>query len=330
MAKDRNQKLKILYIARILTEQSDEEHPVNTDEIIRQLKQHGITAECKSIYSDIEALIRFGLDIVCKRGRNGGYYLLSRPFEMAELRLLVDAVYSSRFITQRKSAQLAGKLGGLASRYQAEQLGRDVYVPNRIRTMNESIYYNIDEINTAILADRQLSFDYFDYNVNKEKVYRHNGERYRVSPYTLMWNDEKYYLIAYDAQQESIKHFRVDKMERIEREDQLREGGDVFATLNLADYSAALFGMFGGERNTATLRVRAALAGVMIDRFGRDVLIVNQNDGWFLMQASVELSPQFYGWLFGFGTDVELIAPERARKMYVSRLHAVAGQYQTE
>lgn len=330
MAKDRNQKLKILYIARILTEQSDEEHPVNTDEIIRQLKQHGITAECKSIYSDIEALIRFGLDIVCKRGRNGGYYLLSRPFEMAELRLLVDAVYSSRFITQRKSAQLAGKLGGLASRYQAEQLGRDVYVPNRIRTMNESIYYNIDEINTAILADRQLGFDYFDYNVNKEKVYRHNGERYRVSPYTLMWNDEKYYLIAYDAQQESIKHFRVDKMERIEREDQLREGGDVFATLNLADYSAALFGMFGGERNTATLRVRAALAGVMIDRFGRDVLIVNQNDGWFLMQASVELSPQFYGWLFGFGTDVELIAPERARKMYVSRLHAVAGQYQTE
>lgn len=330
MAKDRNQKLKILYIARILTEQSDEEHPVNTDEIIRQLKQHGITAECKSIYSDIEALIRFGLDIVCKRGRNGGYYLLSRPFEMAELRLLVDAVYSSRFITQRKSAQLAGKLGGLASRYQAEQLGRDVYVPNRIRTMNESIYYNIDEINTAILADRQLSFDYFDYNVNKEKVYRHNGERYRVSPYTLMWNDEKYYLIAYDAQQEAIKHFRVDKMERIEREDQLREGGDVFATLNLADYSAALFGMFGGERNTATLRVRAALAGVMIDRFGRDVLIVNQNDGWFLMQASVELSPQFYGWLFGFGTDVELIAPERARKMYVSRLHAVAGQYQTE
>lgn len=330
MAKDRNQKLKILYIARILTEQSDEEHPVNTDEIIRQLKQHGITAECKSIYSDIEALIRFGLDIVCKRGRNGGYYLLSRPFEMAELRLLVDAVYSSRFITQRKSAQLAGKLGGLASRYQAEQLGRDVYVPNRIRTMNESIYYNIDEINTAILADRQLSFDYFDYNVNKEKVYRHNGERYRVSPYTLMWNDEKYYLIAYDAQQESIKHFRVDKMERIERENQLREGGDVFATLNLADYSAALFGMFGGERNTVTLRVRAALAGVMIDRFGRDVLIVNQNDGWFLMQASVELSPQFYGWLFGFGTDVELIAPERARKMYVSRLHAVAGQYQTE
>lgn len=330
MAKDRNQKLKILYIARILAEQSDEEHPVNTDQIIRQLKQHGITAECKSIYSDIEALIRFGMDIVCKRGRNGGYYLLSRPFELAELRLLVDAVHSSRFITQRKSAQLADKLGGLVSRYQAEQLGRDVYVPNRIRTMNESVYYNIDEINSAILTDRQITFDYFDYNVNKEKVYRHDGERYRVSPYTLMWNDEKYYLIAYDAQQESIKHFRVDKMERIEREDHPREGGDVFAALNLADYSAALFGMFGGVRSTVTLRVRAALAGVMIDRFGQEVVIVNQNDGWFLMQASVELSPQFYGWLFGFGADVELIAPERARKMYASRLRAVAGQYQTE
>lgn len=330
MAKDRNQKLKILYIARILAEQSDEEHPVNTEEIIRQLKQRGITAECKSIYSDIEALIGFGLDIVCKRGRNGGYYLLSRPFELAELRLLVDAVHSSRFITRRKSAQLADKLGGLVSRYQAEQLGRDVYVPNRIRTMNESVYYNIDEINTAILTDRQITFDYFDYNVNKEKVYRRNGERYQVSPYTLMWNDEKYYLIAYDEQKSAIRHFRVDKMERIEREDHLREGGDVFAALNLADYSAALFGMFGGELSTVTLRVRAALAGVMIDRFGRDVLIVNQNDGWFLMQASVELSPQFYGWLFGFGTDIELIAPERVRKMYASRLRAVAGQYQAE
>lgn len=330
MAKDRNQKLKILYIARILTEQSDEEHPVNTEEIIRQLKQRGITAECKSIYSDIEALIRFGLDIVCKRGRNGGYYLLSRPFELAELRLLVDAVHSSRFITQRKSAQLADKLGGMVSRYQAEQLGRDVYVPNRIRTMNESVYYNIDEINTAILTDRQITFDYFDYNVNKEKVYRHNGERYQVSPYTLMWNDEKYYLIAYDEQKSAIRHFRVDKMERIEREDHLREGGDVFAVLNLADYSAALFGMFGGECSTVTLRVRAALAGVMIDRFGQEVVIVNQNDGWFLMQASVELSPQFYGWLFGFGTDIELIAPEHARKMYASRLRAVAGQYQAE
>lgn len=327
MAKGRNQKLKILYIAQILIEQSDEEHPVNTDEIIRQLKRHGITAECKSIYSDIDALVRFGMDIVCKRGRNGGYYLLSRPFELAELRLLVDAVHSSRFITRRKSVQLVDKLGGLASRYQAEQLGRDVYVPNRIRTMNESIYYNIDEINRAILSDRQISFDYFDYNVNKEKVYRHNGERYRASPYTLMWNDEKYYLIAYDAQPSAIKHFRVDKMERIVRENKPREGGELFGALNLSDYSAALFGMFGGERVTVTLRVRAALAGVMIDRFGQEVTIVNQNDGWFMMQAPVELSPQFYGWLFSFGPEIELIAPEHARNAYASRLRAVAGQY---
>lgn len=330
MPKDRNQKLKILCIARILTEQSDEEHPVNTESIIRQLKQYGITAECKSIYSDIDALNRFGLDIVCKRGRNGGYYLGSRTFELAELRLLVDAVHSSRFITQKKSAQLAQKLAALAGRHQAEQLRREVYVPNRIRSMNESIYYNIDEVHAAILKDRQISFDYFDYNVNKEKVYRRNGERYCVSPYTLMWSDEKYYLIAYDAHRAGIRHFRVDKMEKIEREDVPRAGAEAFEALDLSAYSASLFGMFGGESSTVTLRVRASLAGVMIDRFGRDVLLVNQNDGWFLMQVPVELSPQFYGWLFGFGADIELIAPERARKEYENQLRAVAGRYQGE
>lgn len=327
MPKDRNQKLKILYVARILMEQSDEEHPVTTDEIIRQLKQHGITAECKSVYSDIEALNRFGLDIICKRGRSGGYYLVSRSFELPELRLLVDAVQSSRFITQKKSAQLAEKLGGLASRYQAEQLGRDVYVPNRIRSMNESIYYNIDEIHAAIVANRQISFDYFEYNVNKDKVYRHGGERYRISPYTLMWNDENYYLIAYDAHQRTIKHYRVDKMEKIVVEDVLRTGAKAFAALDLTTYSATLFGMFGGARTTVTLRVRAQLAGVMIDRFGRDVLIRNQNDGWFQMQVPVALSPQFYGWLFGFGADIELIAPEQAREEYARRLNAALNLY---
>lgn len=308
-------------------EQTDEEHPVTTDEILEQLEQLGIAAECKSVYSDIEALKRFGLDIICRRGRGGGYFLAARSFELPELRLLVDAVQSSRFITQKKSAQLVEKLGSLASRYQAEQLRRDVYVPNRIRSMNESIYYNIDEIHAAIVAGRQISFDYFEYNVNKEKVYRHGGERYQVSPYTLMWNDEKYYLVAYDGQQRAIRHYRVDKMEKIVVEQAARAGEQAFQALDLATYSATLFGMFGGETTSVTLRVRDHLAGVMMDRFGHDVRIDNQNDGWFLLDVSVALSPQFYGWLFGFGTDVELIAPAQAREEYVRQLNAVLNRH---
>lgn len=327
MPKDRNQKLKILYIAQILMEQTDEEHPVTTEEILEQLEQLGIAAECKSVYSDIEALKRFGLDIICRRGRGGGYFLAARSFELPELRLLVDAVQSSRFITQKKSAQLVEKLGSLASRYQAEQLRRDVYVPNRIRSMNESIYYNIDEIHAAIVGGRQISFDYFEYNVNKEKVYRHGGERYQVSPYTLMWNDEKYYLVAYDGQQRAIRHYRVDKMEKIVVEQAARAGEQAFQALDLATYSATLFGMFGGETTGVTLRVRDHLAGVMMDRFGHDVRIDNQNDGWFLLGVSVALSPQFYGWLFGFGTDVELIAPAQAREEYVRQLNAVLNRH---
>ncbi len=327
MPKDRNQKLKILYIARLLLEETDEEHTLTTDEIIDRLAEYGITAECKSIYSDIEALTRFGMDIICKRGRSGGYCLVSRSFELPELKLLVDAVQSSRFITQKKSEQLVKKLGGLASRYQAVRFGSGVYVPNRIRSMNESIYYNIDEIHAAIVADRQISFDYFEYNVKKEKVYRHGGERYHVSPYSLMWNEEKYYLIAFDGYQGTVKHFRVDKMERISPEREHREGDQVLEALDLATYSSTLFGMFGGQSSVVTLRVRDELAGVMIDRFGYEVPMREQGDGSFLMEVPVELSPQFYGWLFGFGAEVELISPASAREEYRRLLLSVLRQY---
>ncbi len=327
MPKDRNQKLKILYIARLLMEETDEEHTLNTEEIIARLAEYGITAACKSVYSDIEALSRFGMDIICKRGRSGGYCLASRSFELPELKLLVDAVQSSRFITQKKSEQLVKKLGALASRYQAAQFGSGVYVPNRIRSMNESIYYNIDEIHAAILANRKISFAYFEYNVYREKVYRHGGARYRVSPYSLMWNDEKYYLIAYDGREGTVKHFRVDKMESIARERAAREGHRVLEALDLATYSATLFGMFGGRSTAVTLRVQNELAGVMMDRFGYDVHMREQGDGTFLLDVTVELSPQFYGWLFGFGTQVELVAPERARGEYRRQLRAVLRQY---
>lgn len=327
MPKEHNQKLKILYLARILMEQTDEEHPITTAELLRRLDGYGIRAECKSIYSDMEELTRYGMDIICRRGRSGGYYLASRSFELPELKLLVDAVQSSRFITQKKCDQLVEKLGRLASCHQSGQFGRGVYVPNRIRSMNESIYYNIDEIHTAILADRQIGFDYFDYNINKEKVYRHGGERYRVSPYSLMWRDENYYLIAYDDTAEIIKHFRVDKMEKISMEGQPRAGGSAAAQLDLSAYSAMLFGMFGGERVQVTLRAKASLAGAMIDRFGHGVRMQDQQDGWFLLEATVELSPQFYGWLMGFGPEVQLIAPERARSEYRRRLREVLEQY---
>ena len=328
MSREQNQKMKIICIAQILMEQTDEEHPVTTREILLRLEERGIRAECKSVYSDLETLTHYGMDIICKRGRGGGYYLASRVFELPELKLLVDAVQSSRFITEKKCEQLVEKLGTLASRHQSVQLGRAVYIPNRIRAMNESIYYNIDEIHAAILSDSQICFDYFDFNIYKEKVYRHHGERYCVSPYSLMWSNENYYLIAYDGDAERIKHFRVDKMEKIAVCRQPREGKAAFEALDPASYSSTLFGMFGGERRKLVLLVQDFLAGAMIDRFGYEVKMTDQHNGWFLLESTVELSPQFYGWLMGFGTQIKVVAPEEARTEYSRLLREVLRLYQ--
>lgn len=270
MAKNPNQKLKLLYLCKILLQKTDEAHKISMDELLAALARYGIEAERKSIYSDIAALQDFGLDVMLQRGPGGGYYIASRDFELPELKLLVDAIQCSRFITEKKSNELIKKLESLASEPQARVLQRQVYVSDRIKTMNESIYYNIDTLHSAISAGVQIIFQYFEWMLDFssqqriQKRYRRDGALYQVSPWALTWDDENYYMVAYDSASNSIRHYRVDKMEHISLTTQTREGQQLFRDrFNIASYSRKVFGMFSGEEKTVRLQCENRFIGVI-------------------------------------------------------------------
>ena len=268
-----NQKIKILYLMRILLERTDDLHGLMLEEIAEALSAFGVEAERKTLYDDLEVLRTFGMDIVKrKEAKVVRYYVVSRSFELPELKLLVDAVQSSKFITHKKSLELIKKLECYASSHQARKLNRQVYVANRIKTMNESIYYTVDYIHEAISANKKISFQYFHWNEKKERVLAHDGKSYRVSPFALTWDDENYYMIAYDSDAAKIKHFRVDKMLHLQLLEEKRDGAEQFEDFDMALYSQKTFSMFGGEEETVTLRCSNKLAGVVIDRFGNDTL----------------------------------------------------------
>jgi len=306
-----DQKCKLLVLSRFLLERSDEEHPVSLKEMIAHLRANGIAAERKSIYTDLEALRLFGLDIITVRGKRTGYFIGSRDFELPELHLLVDAVQSSRFITAKKSEELIRKLAGLASIHEAKNLSRNVFVANRIKAMNESIYLNVDRISSAMEEDREIRFTYFEWNSQKEKVLRHGGEPYQISPIGLTWDNENYYLIGFDPAAGMLKHFRVDKMLQIEQAPDSRRGKD--CDFDPALYARKVFGMYGGREESVTLACREALAGVFLDRFGKDLVLRKREDD-FEVTIHVEISPVFLSWLIGFGDSVRILSPESVKE----------------
>ena len=321
------QRLKILYLYKILTKQTDEDHPLTMPEIIDKLADAGIFAGRKAIYEDIEALRTYGVDIISGRGRGTGYFVGSREFELPELKLLADAVSSSSFITQRKSLELLKKIEGLASKYEASQLHRQVFVAGRVKTMNESIYYNVDRIHTAIAENSRIRFRYFQWNVDKEMELRHNGAVYEVSPWALSWDDENYYLIAYDGIRGIIKHFRVDKMLNIESSGEQREGKQMFKSFNMAAYARKTFGMYGGVEEWVRIKCDNSLAGVMIDRFGKDISMTRLNEKQFVATVDVAVSRQFMAWVIGLGDGAEIIGPESVVDEMREEIKRLAGQY---
>lgn len=327
MAKSERQKLKLLYIMQYLMRNSDENHPVTIAQIITELEKQDITAERKSIYNDIEALRDFGLDIVPCRGRQNGYYIASRDFELPELKLLVDSVQSSKFITRKKTLSLIKKIESLASIYDAQLLQRQVYVRGRVKSMNESVYYNVDEISGAISRDLMIRFKYFEYTVSKERRARRGGDWYEVSPFALMWDDENYYMLAWDSEARLFKHYRVDKMLSITAAERFRDGKEEFARVDMSDYSKKVFGMFTGELETVRIRFAGHLAGAVIDRFGREVPLVPDGKEHFLASVEVAVSPQFFAWVFGFGDEAEILSPERVRLEMEERAAAALKKY---
>ena len=311
MARSSFQKLKILYVMDYLLKNSDEEHPVSVAQIIAELASHGISAERKSIYDDIECLRDYGLDInQTGTGKTNGYYVSGRDFELPELKLLVDSVQCSKFITHKKTMSLIKKIGSLASVHEAKLLNRQVYVKNRIKTMNESIYYNVDEIHRGIAENKKIRFHYFEYTVQKERRFRRDGAWYVISPYSLGWDDENYYLVGFDSEAGIIKHFRVDKMADIGLCSEARDGQDSYAALDMAVYARKTFGMFTGEETQVKLRFEKDMVGVVLDRLGRDVMLIPDGPEHFTVRTDVVVSPQFYAWIFGFAGKAQILEPE--------------------
>ncbi|MCR5719937.1 MAG: WYL domain-containing protein [Lachnospiraceae bacterium] len=321
MPKGTNQKLKLYYLAKIMTEKTDDEHMITMPEIQQELLKYNVTADRKSLYTDLEQLSVLGIEVIGEKDRNHFYYHVgSKQFEIAELKLLVDAIQSSKFITEKKSNELIKKLTGFASEYEAMQLKRQVVVQGRVKTMNESIYYFVDDVHRAIAENRQISFEYMKWNTDK-KMEPRRSEPYVVSPWALTWDDENYYLIAYDEEAGRIKHFRVDKLKSIRILKDKRIGRDKFKELNLAKYSKMSFGMYGGEPTKIKLLFKDEKVGVFLDRFGRDISVRKSDEkGWSEAYVDVALSDQFFGWIFAIGSDVKIAGPGEVVELFKEEL----------
>ena len=331
MPKGARQKLKLYYLSRIMLEKTDDEHSISMTDIQRYLEGYGVTADRKSLYDDLEALSVLGIDVIKnKEGRNWYYHVGKKQFDIAELKLLVDAIQSSKFITEKKSTELIKKIAGLASDYEADQLKRQVVVQGRIKTMNESIYYIIDDIFAAISGNRKIRFEYLKWNIHK-KMERRKDKIYEVSPWTLIWDDENYYLVAYDSDEDMIKHYRVDKMRKIEVSGERRDGQDHFRRLDIASYTRKTFNMVGGEETNIKLEFNNGLVGVMIDRFGKDIPIQPaKKDGWSVTNIKIVVSDQFFGWVFSFGEWMKILSPRRIKDEFEGEIQKIVEMYQQE
>lgn len=309
-----NQKLKLLYIRDYLLENSNEEHPVSVAALISYLETRGIFVERKTVYDDIEQLRLYGEDILLKKGKNGGYFYASREFELPEIKMLVDSVQVSKFLTEGQSIDLIKKLESLTNRYEAGELHRQVVVRNRVKTEQTNVFSNVDHISAAINRDRTVTFKYFYYDLHKKPQYKNGGRLYEISPFCLIWDDENYYMLGYDAAARMMKHYRVDRMKSVSATDNPRQGGKAFSRIDISSYGKKVFNMYGGEEKKVKLRFVNSLVNVVIDKFGKSTMIVPDKDGeHFTVNVDVLVSDQFYSWLLGFVGGCEVIEPEEMR-----------------
>ena len=327
MPKHDKQKQRILHIVRILEEETDDQHSLTVGEILDRLEAEGILSDRKSVYDDLTCLEEAGYDLERRRGRGGGVALLSRRFDTAELKLLIDMVQSSAFITETKSKALSEKLTALASRHESMALHRHVHIAGRVKTENEKILYCVDLLNEAITKERQVRFRYVERGGDGKKYYHRGGAYYQLSPWELQISDGKYYLIAYDSGHDEFRHFRVDKMEEAEILDLPRDGKRMMDALELGDYATEVFEMFGGKPELVTLGVPESLTGVIYDRFGSDTRMRKVGEGLYECSVRVVPSERFFGWLAGFGGDLTLVGPDTVREQYRQMLEKVLKSF---
>lgn len=328
MSRGINQKFKLYYLKDIMLRKTDETHALTMPQILEALENAGATAERKSIYTDLEDLHELGVEIDKEQeGKYTYYRVVGRQFELPELKLLVDAIQSSKFITAKKSNELIKKLETFCSEYEAKQLQRQVFVQDRIKNMNESIYYSVDTIHNAIAENKQIKFKYFQWNIKKEQELKHDGEFYIISPWALTWDDENYYLVGYDAEAGIIKHYRVDKMLKISMVEKPREGKEHFKQWNTADYAKKNFAMFGGDEETVTVELENDMCGVFIDRFGKDLSFTPIDDFHCRVRLKVAMSEHFLGWIFALGSKVKIVGPDDAKARVSEMVKRLNEQY---
>lgn len=310
MPRGSNQKFKFTYLMKIMAEKTDDEHSLTMPQILEELEKYEVSAERKSIYEDFKDMSNFGIEVIKEqKGRETFYHIAGREFELAEVKLLIDAVQSAKFITQKKSKSLISKVKNFVSEHQAKQLQRQIVINDRVKTMNESVYYNVDDIHTAINQNRKIKFKYYKWDIDKKLVERHGGSYFIVSPWALLWDDENYYMIAFDDWDNKIKHYRVDKMMYIEVGNDERAGKEEFKNFDMAKYSKATFGMYHGEKTKVCIKFANHMCGVFIDRFGKDTLFRKIDENHSELIVDINVSPQFFGWIFSLGNDVEIVSP---------------------
>ncbi len=308
MPKSDNQKLKIFYILDYLQKNSHEEHPVRASELIAMLdREHYISCDRKTVYSDIAALQDYGVDIVSLPGKNGGYYIASRNFELPELKLLIDAVQSSRYLTEKKSRELIEKLLTQCNEQDAKLMKRNVLVSGRVKSMNETIYYSVDAIQEAIAQNKQITFRYFDWDFGGKRKFREKA--YVASPYGLCQDNENCYLLAL-SDRHGITAYRVDRMMDISLLNEARTPCPELTGKALLDHANRLFQMYSGDAVDVKLRFHNSLINVVIDRFGKDTMLIPDGGEYFNFTVRVAVSPMFLSWVMGFGNKAKILYPQ--------------------
>lgn len=324
MANVEKQKIKIMKLYEILNMYSDESNPISTNEIISRLKDEGINCKRKALYDDIDTLNRYGYEIECVRKRQNEYYILGRKFDIPELKILIDAVQASNFITIRKSSELINKIANLAGTFKGEVLTKNVLYQKNIKKTNEKIFYSIDAIHNAISEGRKINFRYFDTAINGDVIYRRNGEPYIINPVKLTISDNQYYLICYDDKHASLTNYRVDRMDNVTVTDIPKSFYECEKEEFVEKYTEGLFQMFNskGKKQKIDLKIKnnSAMVDIILDKFGKNIVVTKTGEDFFYIRVNVMPGPTFYSWLTTFKGDIRINYPREIREEYIDFL----------